>query len=87
MHHKENRYRSITKAIIYRLLSIGIDYSVAYFITHDFEKSTMIVILSNSISLLVYFAHERAWNRIKWGKNTPYCKNPTTGELVSLEGK
>ncbi|MES2930874.1 MAG: DUF2061 domain-containing protein [Patescibacteria group bacterium] len=87
MHHKDKRYRSLAKAIAYRLISICIDYSVAYLVTKDLEKSTIIVILSNSISLAVYFIHERAWNRVTWGKNTPYCKNPSTGELVSLEEK
>jgi uncharacterized membrane protein len=70
MHHREKRYRSFTKALVYRLLSICIDYTVAYFITQDFEKSTAIVILSNTVSLIVYFAHERAWDRISWGKHS-----------------
>jgi uncharacterized membrane protein len=87
MHHKDKRYRSLTKAIVYRILSICIDYTVAYFITKDFEKSTMIVVLSNSISLGVYFIHERAWNHIKWGKRTPYCVNPVTGDEVVVGGK
>lgn len=85
MHHREKRYRSLTKAIVYRLISVCIDYTVAYFITKDFEKSTMIVILSNTISLVIYFAHERAWDKISWGKHTYSAEivireEPTTSE-------
>lgn len=68
--HKEKRTRSVAKAVTYRLVSIVMDSTIAYAITRDTEQTAMLVIISNVISIMVYFVHERAWNRIHWGKHT-----------------
>ena len=67
--HREQRTRSAIKAITYRLISIIIDSIIAYTITKSAQQTAVLVLISNSISILVYFAHERAWNRIHWGKH------------------
>lgn len=67
--HREQRTRSAIKAITYRIISIIIDSIIAYTITKSAEQTAILVLISNSISILVYFAHERAWNRIHWGKH------------------
>lgn len=67
--HREKRTRSAIKAITYRLISIFIDSVIAYTITKSAKQTLFLVLISNSISILVYFAHERAWNRIHWGKH------------------
>jgi uncharacterized membrane protein len=46
------------------------DSTIAYAITRDTEQTAMLVIISNVISIMVYFIHERAWNRIHWGKHS-----------------
>ncbi len=79
MHHKEKRQRSLLKALTYRILSVIIDYIIIYSITREYEKSIAIVALSNGVSLCLYFAHERAWNKIKWGRHTHEPFNPTLG--------
>ncbi len=68
--HKEKRSRSIIKALTYRLLSIIMDSLLAWAITHNAQQTIMLVLISNMISLLLYFVHERAWNRIHWGKHS-----------------
>ncbi len=68
MHHKEQRARSLAKALTYRLMSIFIDYSVVFLITKEYETSLIITLITNAMSFLMYFMHERAWNRVKWGR-------------------
>lgn len=68
--HREKRTRSAIKAITYRILSIIIDSFVAYLITKNAQQTAILVLISNSISILMYFFHERAWNRIHWGKHS-----------------
>lgn len=68
--HKEKRSRSVAKAVTYRLVSIVMDSTIAYAITRDTQQTAMLVIISNVISIMVYFIHERAWNRIHWGKHS-----------------
>lgn len=67
--HREKRTRSAIKAITYRILSIMIDSVIGYAITRSAEKTALLVLISNSISIVMYFLHERAWNRIHWGKH------------------
>lgn len=68
--HKERRIRSIAKAITYRIISIMIDSVIAYAITKNAKQTLVLVVISNVISIGIYFLHERAWNRIHWGKHT-----------------
>ncbi len=70
MTHHEKRTRSIAKAITYRLLSIIMDSFIAFYITKSIEKTAFFVLLSNTLSLILYFGHERIWNRVHWGKHT-----------------
>ena len=67
--HKEHRTRSILKAVTYRLISILLDSTIAYAITKSTEQTIALVIISNAISIIIYFIHERAWNRVHWGKH------------------
>ncbi len=67
--HRENRSRSAIKAITYRILSIIIDSAIAYTVTKSVRQTAILVLISNSISILMYFLHERAWNRVHWGKH------------------
>ena len=64
----EKKTRSLVKAVTYRTLSIAVDSMVAYFITRDVALSAGIVILVNGYSTFLYYAHERVWAHIKFGK-------------------
>lgn len=70
MAHHEKRSRSVAKAITYRLISICVDSVIAFTITRSAEKTAYFVLLSNTISIIIYFIHERIWNRVHWGKHT-----------------
>ncbi len=73
MHH-DKRNRSIIKAITYRIISIIFDSTVAFLVTQSAEKTLILVVISNIFSIFMYFAHERVWNRIPWGKHVIICK-------------
>jgi uncharacterized membrane protein len=64
---KESRARSIVKAVSYRLLSIMVDTVVAYLFTRKIALSLGIVLVVNAYSTFLYYAHERAWNKITFG--------------------
>jgi len=62
------RKRSLAKSITYRLLAIVALLTVTLFITKNLSASLLITIGFQAIMTLVYFLHERVWDRIKWGK-------------------
>jgi len=50
------------------------DSTLAFLITQSAEKTFILVVISNIFSIFMYFAHERVWNRIPWGKHSIDCK-------------
>ncbi len=64
---KEANYRSITKALTYRSTILISDATVISFITSDTSSTLGIIAFTNSASTLLYFVHERLWNKITWG--------------------
>ena len=64
-HHK----RSIAKTIGFHALVILADAVVVYLITGKYTVTLTVIILTNLMSGLIYFLHERAWNRIHWGRS------------------
>lgn len=69
MKHFEHVKRSLAKTITYRLLIVVATFIVIYMMTGDVETTTSITIISNIINTVLYYIHERIWNRIHWGKH------------------
>lgn len=67
MKNNENRNRSIAKSITYRLICITMLSIVSYLVTQDVTQMTYIVVIFQSIQTVLYYLHERAWERITWG--------------------
>jgi adenylylsulfate kinase len=68
MPYHEKHTRSIAKAISYRLISIAADTILVFALTHKVELTFGIVVLSNFISLFIYYFHERVWNKFHFGR-------------------
>jgi len=65
----EMRKRSIAKAITYRVICISMLALVTYVVTRDIMKMTSIVVIFQSIQMIIYYFHERTWERVEWGRN------------------
>ena len=52
----------------YRLFIIILDYSVVYWFTGRSSIALGFVLVSNIYTTVAYFAHERIWDRVNWGK-------------------
>lgn len=68
MSYYEHHKRSIAKTIGFHALIILADLIVVFFITHQYQITISIILLTNLMSGLIYFFHERAWNKIHWGR-------------------
>lgn len=69
MSYHEKHTRSIAKAVSYRVVSIIADTILVYAITKKIDLTAGIVILSNTISMFLYYFHERIWNKIHYGRH------------------
>jgi uncharacterized membrane protein len=64
----ETRGRSMAKAISWRILAAIITATVALVMTHQLGFAAKIGAIDTSVKLLIYFLHERAWNKINFGR-------------------
>ncbi|WP_198306017.1 DUF2061 domain-containing protein [Arcobacter vandammei] len=69
MHEKP--YRSVAKAISWRTVGTLDTIIVSYFITGNLVMAASIGTIEVVTKMLLYYFHERAWNRIKFGTVKP----------------
>jgi len=55
------------KAVTWRILGVLILGVVTWLLTRSWETTTMITVLFHSIRLVLYYFHERLWDRADWG--------------------
>lgn len=65
---KERNLRSIIKAISWRFFATATTMIIVYIFTGQLLLSLGVGILEVTSKLFLYYAHERIWNKIKWGK-------------------
>ena len=64
---KETPIRSMVKSITWRAVATLTTIILVYIFTKHIGISLTIGVLEVIIKLAVYYLHERAWIRIKWG--------------------
>jgi len=66
--YKDTTKRSMCKALTYRVLSVSLTFVISLIITGKLSWATAIAGAEAVTKMFLYFTHERAWNKIKWGK-------------------
>lgn len=64
----ETLRRSVVKTITYRVIILILDFTSIYLFTGKLEVALGFMVVSNIYTTLIYFFHERAWEKVKWGK-------------------
>lgn len=59
-----SKKRSLIKAATFRIVVVVINTFVVYIITKRIDLTLGVIIFSNVTSTILYFFHERIWNRI-----------------------
>jgi len=68
--------RSLVKAFTYRAIIVALDISVIYLLTGRVDIALGFTVISNIYTTVAYFAHERVWNKIKWGTERAHLTVP-----------
>ena len=66
---KVTRARSFIKALSYRIWGTLSSFLIAYIITGKGSLAALIAFWETIIKVFIYYAHERGWNKIQWGRN------------------
>ncbi|AUC22107.1 MULTISPECIES: DUF2061 domain-containing protein [Polaribacter] len=64
----EKPLRSVLKALSWRVIGTVDTLIVSYLLTGELSVATSIASIDFLTKLVLYFFHERVWNKIKWGK-------------------
>ena len=64
----DNKIRSAAKTISWRIVATVMTFGISYFWLDDFASSFVLAIVANFLKTIVYYAHERGWNTLKWGR-------------------
>jgi uncharacterized membrane protein len=60
--------RSLVKTISWRITGSTATFAISYAVLGDFSVSGTIAVIQLTFNTLLYFVHERVWNRIAWGQ-------------------
>ncbi len=64
----ESRKRSIVKAITWRIIATVVTMLVSFIWLGEWSSSIALALMANGIKGLLYYLHERGWNRIGFGR-------------------
>ena len=60
--------RSIVKTISWRLTGSSATFLIAFLLTGNFAIAGVIGITQMISNTILYYVHERIWNKIRWGQ-------------------
>jgi len=69
MMSNETSSRSLVKTISWRITGSTATFIISYAVLGNATVSGTIAIIQLTFNTLLYFFHERLWNRIAWGRN------------------
>jgi len=70
---RETRKRSLSKAIVWRIICIVVSIVTSFLLTGRWDVAVAIGSIYNVITMILYYFHERIWNRVKWGISAEAC--------------
>lgn len=62
----ESARRSLAKAVSWRITASIATFLIAWIISADFAIAGSIASVQLIVNFILYFVHERIWNRIDW---------------------
>lgn len=65
----ESNIRSIAKTISWRITGSFSTFIISYFILGSFLIAGSIAVVQVTANTILYYLHERVWNKIGWGKS------------------
>ena len=64
----DTKKRSWAKSIVWRLIGIVLLGLISYLVTDDLKDMSIITALFHGIRVVLYYYHERGWERVSWGR-------------------
>jgi uncharacterized membrane protein len=65
----ESKKRSLTKTITWKIVATLITFLTLYYFTGNLSVSSAITVVEAVLGMILFYIHERVWNRVSWGKS------------------
>ena len=65
----EQHKRTLAKTISWRLTGSGATFFITYIISGNLDIASSIAVTQLTINTILYFMHERIWDKLNWGRN------------------
>jgi len=65
----DSNARSLAKTISWRITGSSATFLISYILSGDFVIAGSIALTQIVANTILYFVHERIWNKVDWGKN------------------
>jgi len=62
--------RSMAKTLSWRITGSTATFAISYLVLGDIAISGTIAVIQLTLNTVLYFVHERIWNKIKWGNES-----------------
>ena len=64
----DTQARSLTKTVSWRITGSTATFLISYIISGNFAVAGSIALAQITANTILYFVHERIWDRVKWGR-------------------
>lgn len=85
---RDRPIKSIVKAITWRIIASFTTFTLAYLFFYQdpfaAQKATGIALAEAFIKMLLYFFHERLWERVRWGRMLVIIRRGTRKSTKSI---
>lgn len=68
MAYRDSRWRSVTKTGSWRISATVTTIILVYFFTGEFTIAVQVGMVEMVAKLVIFYLHERAWDKIRWGR-------------------
>jgi len=65
----ETRRRSFMKALTWRVIALILATLLAYLFSKNLKGSVLFSLVLNGVNTVLFYFHERIWNRIDYGRH------------------
>jgi len=66
----EGQPRTISKILTWRVLITASNFVIPFIMTGSWGSAALFAGMATVVNMFIFWAHERVWNKIKWGKDT-----------------
>jgi len=60
--------RTLVKTLTWRIIAFLTTIVIVYIYSRDVKESLVVGITANLLKMIFYYAHERVWNRLEFGR-------------------